>query len=159
MPAAPPIMAPPAVCTGCRGWYVKEWAGSCAVGAMAFSVPSPAALFAAPPLLKKYGTYCVLANGHSCSARHSLLPITKSLIGALAVGGDVASPEFSSNHGRLTARLWRLKFSALVPSGNVTSLACVHGPIIKRPRRAPPRPPDSPVLLTSLHSPPTHPSH
>jgi len=40
---------------------------------------------------------------HSCSDRHSFLPITNSLIGELADDG-VASPEFSSNHGRLTAK-------------------------------------------------------
>src|SRR6266851_4252345 len=126
MPAAGPIMAPPAVGAGSKGSYMYESGGAGADGAMTFSVPSPAALFAAPPLLKKYGRYCVLASGHSCSFRHSFLPITKSLIGELADGG-AASPEFSSNHGRLIAKLCSQKFSAFVPSGNVTSLACVHG--------------------------------
>src|SRR5258708_17637548 len=99
-------------------------------------------LFADLTLLKKYGVYCVLANGHSCSARHSFLPITKSLTGESATGDEIASPEFSSNHGRLTARLCSLKFSAFVPSGKVTSLACVHGPTIKRLRAATPGSPD-----------------
>src|SRR5258708_29445609 len=107
-------------------------------------------LFADLALLKKYGVYCVLANGHSCSARHSFLPITKSLIGELAAGGGVASPEFSSNHGRLTAKLCRLKFSAFVPSGNVTSLACVPGPIIKRLRPATPSSPDCRMCVKSF---------
>ncbi|HTF61239.1 MAG TPA: DUF6596 domain-containing protein [Edaphobacter sp.] len=52
-----------------------------AFGARAVSVTSPVTLFADLTLPKKYGVYCVLANGHSCSARHSFLPITKSLTG------------------------------------------------------------------------------
>src|SRR5215471_15111551 len=96
-----------------------------------FRVPSPTTLFAPLVLLRKYGVYWVLAKGHSCSERHSFLPMTKSLTGGF-FDDELASPEFSSNHGRLTARLCLLKFSAFVPSGKVTSLACDHGPIIRQ---------------------------
>jgi hypothetical protein len=67
-----------------------------------------------------------MPKGLSCSARHSFLPITKGLIGELAARGQIASHEFSSNHGRLTPRLCRLKFPAFVLSGKVISLAPVR---------------------------------
>src|SRR5882762_6184934 len=93
---------------------------------MAFSVPSPAAVFAARVLVKKYRVYCVLAKGHSCSDRHSFLPITNSLIGELADDG-VASPEFSSNHGRLTAKRQADLFAAgEVVMGQVVGAVALH---------------------------------
>jgi hypothetical protein len=104
---------------------VKVSAGSFAVGARTFSLPSPAELFADPPPPRKYEVYCVQASGHSCSSHHAFLPMTKSLTGEL---GELAIPEFASNHGRLRATLCFLKFSAFVPSGKMTSSACVQGP-------------------------------
>src|SRR5882762_4320124 len=93
---------------------------------MAFSVPSPAAVFAARVLVKKYRVYCVLAKVPFLLGPPFVLAHHKQLDWGTGRRW-VASPEFSSNHGRLTAKSQADLFAAgEAVMGQVVGAVALH---------------------------------